>query len=595
MTTELPARDENETSAEAGGVARRTVLRVGAVGGVGVGLAAAQGLVVPALQQQGLWSADGVFTASATTIGDLLLYNEAFPTSPLILEPFNDELVVPQGARAGRMGVRGLGRSRRDPGRASRTRSATSSTRSGRRRIGLPGPDRLRDQRAGRRRTVHHVAGAADQPRSASRRCRSTPPARPTPRARVATLPPSTIYGFNGTFPGPMINAEYGKPALVRFNNQLDENPENLDRQDFGRAGLVVPDPPAQRAHGAGERRQPALLDASRPEAPRLPAGDVGRQPVPELAGGQRQPGEAELLLVPRPPDGSHRLQRLQGHGRVVPDLRPEERHGHGRRDPGSAPARCAQGTTPTARSTSTTTSRWRSTTAVSTTGSPCTRTSTTGTGEFPGTGNPRTHPEWWGKTFFKHFPNHGFVGDIFTVNGTAYPVLEVKRRKYRFRFLDASVARIYEFKLMSSTQGPKSAVSLGYTGDELQGQYRIPDGQQCMKFTQIASDGGLLPFADHPGLVRAVAGQAARVHRRLHQVQGRHADHQGRRHLPDQRDEDARRPDVDELVAVLPRPEVQGAGAQVRHRRRRARQQPDPGPLQRCGPAAAAEPTGRP
>src|ERR671920_304142 len=34
----------------------------------------------------------------------------------------------------------------------------------------------------------------------------------------------------------------------------------------------------------------------------------------------------------------------------------------------------------------------------------------------------------------------------------------------------------------------------LGYAGDELEGQYRIPDGQQCMKFTQIAADGGLLP-----------------------------------------------------------------------------------------------------
>jgi FtsP/CotA-like multicopper oxidase with cupredoxin domain len=114
---------------------------------------------------------------------------------------------------------------------------------------------------------------------------------------------------------------------------------------------------------------------------------------------------------------------------------------------------------------------------------------------EFPDAKNPAKHPEWWGKTFYKHFPNHGFVGDIFTVNGTASPVMEVKRRKYRFRFLDASIARIYEFKLMSSTQGPKSSVSLGYKGDELEGQYRIPDGQQCMQFTQIASDGGLLPF----------------------------------------------------------------------------------------------------
>ncbi len=117
------------------------------------------------------------------------------------------------------------------------------------------------------------------------------------------------------------------------------------------------------------------------------------------------------------------------------------------------------------------------------------------GQGEFPAAGNPRTHPEWWGKTFFKHFPNHGFVGDIFTVNGTAYPVLEVKRRKYRFRFLDASISRIYDLQLMTSTKGPKTAISLGYKDVEMQGQYRIEDGQQCMKWTEIADDGGLLPF----------------------------------------------------------------------------------------------------
>ena len=68
--------------------------------------------------------------------------------------------------------------------------------------------------------------------------------------------------------------------------------------------------------------------------------------------------------------------------------------------------------------------------------------------------GNGETHPEWWGKTFFRHFPNHGFVGDIFTVNGTAYPVLEVKRRKYRLRFLDCSISRIYELQLMTRAAG---------------------------------------------------------------------------------------------------------------------------------------------
>jgi FtsP/CotA-like multicopper oxidase with cupredoxin domain len=83
-------------------------------------------------------------------------------------------------------------------------------------------------------------------------------------------------------------------------------------------------------------------------------------------------------------------------------------------------------------------------------------------------------------------------VGDIFTVNGTAYPVLEVKRRKYRLRFLDASISRIYNLTLM--TGHPKAARDMGYTGDELQGQYRLPDGKQCMRLVQVANEGGLLP-----------------------------------------------------------------------------------------------------
>jgi hypothetical protein len=86
------------------------------------------------------------------------------------------------------------------------------------------------------------------------------------------------------------------------------------------------------------------------------------------------------------------------------------------------------------------------------------------------------------GKTFFRHYPNHGFVGDVFTVNGTAYPVLEVKRRKYRFRCLDASIARIYELSIMSSTCGPVPAPG---------NRDSSADGQQSMQFTQIATDGG--------------------------------------------------------------------------------------------------------
>jgi FtsP/CotA-like multicopper oxidase with cupredoxin domain len=49
----------------------------------------------------------------------------------------------------------------------------------------------------------------------------------------------------------------------------------------------------------------------------------------------------------------------------------------------------------------------------------------------------------------------------------------------------------------MTSTTGPVPARDLGYATDgDLQGQWRIEDGQQCMQWTEIADDGGLLPFA---------------------------------------------------------------------------------------------------
>jgi FtsP/CotA-like multicopper oxidase with cupredoxin domain len=99
------------------------------------------------------------------------------------------------------------------------------------------------------------------------------------------------------------------------------------------------------------------------------------------------------------------------------------------------------------------------------------------------------TRPEWWGQTFFRHYPNHGFVGDIFTVNCVAYPVLRVYRRKYRLRFLGASIARCYDLWLMSSSTPPQPVPGL-------QGQWQLPAGQQSMQMTQIASEGGLLPTA---------------------------------------------------------------------------------------------------
>jgi FtsP/CotA-like multicopper oxidase with cupredoxin domain len=48
------------------------------------------------------------------------------------------------------------------------------------------------------------------------------------------------------------------------------------------------------------------------------------------------------------------------------------------------------------------------------------------------------------GRLVFSSFDHDGFLGDKFLVNGQIQPFLEVKKRKYRFRFLNASNARIY-------------------------------------------------------------------------------------------------------------------------------------------------------
>jgi len=85
------------------------------------------------------------------------------------------------------------------------------------------------------------------------------------------------------------------------------------------------------------------------------------------------------------------------------------------------------------------------------------------------------------GQLIFNTFEHNGFLGDKFLVNGAIQPFLRVARRKYRFRFLDGSNARFYEFFLSS--------------------------GQS---FVQIASDDKLLP---HPIVRKSIRmGMAERV-----------------------------------------------------------------------------------
>ena len=482
-----------ESRAEEGdGVSRRAILRVSAISVAALGLGVGRELLIPSLRNRGLLSADGFLDAASIAWADSL-YKEDYPTSPLILTPFQDLLNIPKALAPVPKSEYSSWASPPGPGIGQQNSIGNETHQIWSSQISYPDPLVYQIDLMVRPHwftTSQVLAIDADGQPTVSFDAAGQTYAAGTRRL----LPPSTIYGFNGTFPGPLINAEYGKPVLVRFNNILDQNPLNLDRGDFGTPdysflthlhnGHTAPESdgnphysmragPKHEGYRPGEWCDNLYLN--------WPAGGDDREKQSffwfhdhrmDHTGSNVYKGMVGLYPIYDPKNGLDMGDERQGYR--LPGVRTNNPDGSFDVDYDIPLAiydcRLDDGVT--------------------------THQDIHDThGEFPDANNPAEHPEYWGKTFYKHFPNHGFVGDIFTVNGTAYPVLEVKRRKYRLRFLDASVARIYEFQLMTSTQGPKSAASLGYKGSELDGQYRIPDGQQCMQFTQIASDGGLIPF----------------------------------------------------------------------------------------------------
>ena len=393
---------------------------------------------------------------------------EVFPTSPQILNPFSDPLPIPlplkpvpwQDLLAGGFPAPGPGAGQQDSFAGTHQVWPT--------KLGLPDPEFYRIQLQV---TEHSITTSPVLPIDKA--------GYPVPHPRDGkvgprSLPGSTIYGFNGTFPGPMIYAKYGQPSIVRFENQLEDE-HGLDCADFGAPNRAF----LTHLHNGHTAPESDGNPHYRPEAYQ-PGQYVDNLYLNYPAGGDDNEKQSFFWFHDHKMDhtGADVYKGMVG---IYPIYDPKL-------DPGDETKRSNGGL-----------------------GLPGVPNKITGRVDYDiplvfydcnlddgvtphqdwHTGCGETHPEWWGKTFFKHFPDHGFVGDIFTVNGTAYPTLEVKRRKYRFRTLDASISRIYEFKLMSSRGGPVAMKP----GKWQQGQYLLPDGQQSMRFTQIANDGGLLPF----------------------------------------------------------------------------------------------------
>ena len=430
-------------------VKRRDVLRLAGI--LVLGSAATELEPVGALASAGS-PVTGAAAVAGCADGDT---KEVFPTSPQILSPFTDPLPIPLPLRPVDLDSFLF---KPGPGIGQQDSSGTSTHQI------WPSTDPLfyllKLEVA-----QHSFTTSMVQP--IDRRGRAVvPPDRITGPRR---LPASTIYGFNGKFPGPMIKASYGQPALVRIENHLHENPLNLDRQDFGAPDLSF----ITHLHNGHTAPESDGNPHFKPFGYR-PGEWVDNMYLNSPAGGDDREKQSFFWYH------DHRMDHTsagvyKGMVGIYPIYDPVLDPGnerYGLRLPG-VPRDSTDPLSPVAYDIPLVLFDC------------CLDDGVTPHKDFH-TGCGETHPEWWGKTFFLHFPNHGFVGDLFTVNGTAYPVLEVKRRKYRFRFLDASVSRIYDLKLM--TGSPVAAPGK-------QGQFQLPDGQQCMRFVEIATDGGLLPY----------------------------------------------------------------------------------------------------
>ena len=446
-------------------LSRRDLLKISAAAGAATAVGAIAGRPTTAAAQVGATSCTGLQAI------------EAFPTSPLILNPFVDAMPVPKAARPIDPAVVATWSNKPGPGigqqdSAGHTHQLWPGT-AGTVVANYPGTPIIYQNKL-------QVAPASF----------TTSPVRTLvgytdtkgniiPAGTVTTLPKSTIYGFNGQFPGPMINAEYGKPVIVRFENHLDENPFNLDRQDFGAPNWTF----LTHLHNGHTAAESDGNPHHKPDA-YAPGEWVDNLYLNYPAGGDDAEKQSFFWYHDHKMDhtGANVYKGMAG---IFPIYDPkldngDETKADGLHLPGVRTDN-ADGSFDVAYDIPLVLYDCRLDDGVT-----VHQDFHNGCGEF--------HPEWWGQLFFRHFPNHGFVGDIFTVNGVAYPQLEVKRRKYRFRLLTASISRDYELQLMTSQGGPKSAVSLGFAGDELEGQYRIVDGQQCMQFVEVATGGGLLP-----------------------------------------------------------------------------------------------------
>jgi len=245
-------------------------------------------------------------------------------------------------------------------------------------------------------------------------------------------LPESEIFGYEGIYPGPTIDAHYGRPYLLRIINELP-----ADHKGFGIPQVITH---LHNFHTAPES-DGGPWDWLRPGEYKdhhytmACAGfsDPDKVPAPyrdDYGGDIRESMNTLFYHDHRPDFTSANVYRgLAGFCRIFD-----------KQDTGNE-----QDPNPLA---------WRL---------------PSGEYDIPLVIADKRFDPNTGLLFFDQFTTDGFLGDKMVVNGKVQPYLNVKRRKYRFRVLNASPSRFYRLVLRRSDKRNTAFVQVTDNGNFLQ------------------------------------------------------------------------------------------------------------------------------
>ena len=222
-------------------------------------------------------------------------------------------------------------------------------------------------------------------------------------------IPPQPIWGFNGLYPGPTIHAYYGRPAIVRFYNELPQN-----HVGFGSPEISVH---LHNLHGASESdgfpgdyfspifAGPTLTSPGKFRDHFYYNVRAGYDEMPDTWG---DPNESLGTLWFH----DHTLDSTAGNvyrGLAGFYLLFDELDSGNEKDPNPKALRLPSGDY-----------------------------------DIPIViQDKRFSPD--GKLYWNQLSPEGVIGDKYVVNGVIQPKLSVEPRKYRFRFLNGGPTRSYE------------------------------------------------------------------------------------------------------------------------------------------------------